>query len=330
MLDATQPMEDADAHARPPERASTELASSPERRRLRRWLGEPLVQFLLIGAVLFLGYRALHPGPEVGALSTRIELTEDDLRQLSAAWLAQGRPAPTPEQMRSLVDMRVREDILYREALALGLDKGDTIVRRRLAQKMEFLFEDVSALREPTREELRAWFEKNADRFALLPRASFRHLYFSPDRRGPRAREDAARALDTLRGKPGSAQRGAVGADPFMFQDYYGDRSPEEMAKLFGPRFAKALLQQQPGSWQGPIESGYGWHLVWVDSLTPSRVPTFEEVETQAKTEWIANQRAETRRRAYEAMRARYEIVLSGSAKQDAVAADATLTRKVP
>jgi peptidyl-prolyl cis-trans isomerase C len=290
-------------------------------RRLRRWLSEPLLQFLLIGAVLFLGYWALHPGPEAGRLSTRIELTEDDLRQMSVARLAQGRSAPTPEQMASLVDMRVREEILYREALALGLEKGDTIVKRRLAQKMEFLFEDVSALREPTREELTAWFEKNSDRFALPPRASFRHLYFSPDRRGPRAREDAAGALDTLRGKPARPQEGAAGADPFMFQGYYADRSFEEIAKLFGPSFADTLLQQQPGSWQGPIESGYGWHLVWVDSLTPRRVPAFEEVETEAKTEWIADQRVETRRRAYEAMKARYEVVLPAPAKQGTSAA---------
>ncbi len=331
MIDATGHMHGPGDHARPSEPAAAGLVSSPGRwRRLRRWLGEPLVQFLLIGAVLFLGYQALHPSAGAGASSTRIELTQDDLRQISMAWLAQGRPAPTPEQMRSLVDMRVREEILYREALALGLDKGDTIVKRRLAQKMEFLFEDVSALREPTREELKAWFEKNSGRFALPPRASFRHLYFSPDRRGARAREDAARALDKLRGKPASAQEEAALADPFMFQDYYGDRSLEEMAKLFGPRFAQALLQQQPGSWQGPIESGYGWHLVWVDSLTPSRVPAFEEVETEAKTEWIADQRAETRRRAYEAMRARYEIVLAAPVKQDAFAAGAPAVRKVP
>jgi peptidyl-prolyl cis-trans isomerase C len=288
------------------------------------------VQFLLIGTALFLGHRFLYPGPDAGAPSTRIELTDDDLRQMSVAWLAQGRPTPTPEQMRSLVDMRVREEILYREALALGLDKGDTIVKRRLAQKMEFLFEDVSALREPTREDLKAWFDKNSDRFALPVRASFRHLYFSPDHRGARAREDAARALDTLRGKPASAQEGAALADPFMFQDYFGDRSFDEMAKLFGPKFAQALLQQPPGSWQGPIESGYGWHLVWVDSLTPRRVPAFEEAETEVKTEWIADQRAETRRRAYEAMRARYEIILPAPAKQDVSTAGAPSARKVP
>ena len=329
MVDATNPMDGGGDCARPPEHASDALASPPERR-LRRWLREPLLQFVLVGAVLFLGYQALHPRPDAGSPSTRIELTEGDLRQMSVAWLAQGRPAPTPEQMRSLVEMKVREEILYREALALGLDKGDTIVRRRLAQKMEFLFEDVSALREPTREELKAWFEKNSERFALAPRASFRHLYFSPDRRGSRAREDAARALDKLRGKPATTQEGAALADPFMFQDYYGDRSFEEIAKLFGPRFAQALLRQPPGSWQGPIESGYGWHLIWVDSLTPARVPAFDEVEMEAKTEWTADQRAETRRRTYEAMRARYEIVLPGPAKQDVSAAGAPSTTKVP
>jgi len=331
MVDATERMYGPGDRARPSEGAADGLASSPERwRRLRRWLGEPLVQFLLIGSILFLGYQVLNPSPEPGRPSTRIELTEDDVRQMSVAWLAQGRPAPTPEQMRNLVETRIREEILYREALALSLDKGDTIVKRRLAQKMEFLFEDVSALREPTREELKAWFEKNANRFALPPRASFRHFYFSPDRRGARAREDAARVLDTLQGKPASAQEGAGRADRFMFQEYYGDRSFEEMAKLFGPRFAQALVQQQPGSWQGPIESGYGWHLVWVDSLTPSRVPAFEEVEAEAKAEWIADQRAETRRQAYDAMRARYEVVLPAPPGEEAAAVGSPSRRTPP
>src|SRR5262245_6956126 len=321
-VDPTDPMYSASVCALLPERTSDELARSRGRRWLGQWLREPLAQFLLIGAILFLGYQFLHPGSEAGAPSTRVELTEGDLRQISVAWIAQGRPAPTPEQMGSLVDMRVREEILYREALALGLDKGDTIVKRRLAQKMEFLFEDVSALREPSPEELKTWFARNAERFAVPPRASFRHLYFSPDRRGSRAQEDATRALEKLHGKPAGAPEGPAVADRFMFQDYYGDRSFEEMAKVFGRRFAETLLQQQRDSWQGPIESGYGWHLVWVDSVTRGRVPTFEEVEAEARTEWTADQRVETRRRAYEAMRARYQIVLPAPPRQEASAAD--------
>jgi hypothetical protein len=277
---------------------------------LRRLLREPLLHFLVAGAVLFAVHRLLHPPADGPAASHRIEVTEDDLRQLSLAWVAQGRPRPTPEQMRSLVESRIREEILYREALALGLDRGDTIVKRRMAQKMEFLAEDLSALHEPPTGELRAWFEGNAERFALPPRATFRHLYFSPDRRGTRARDDAARALEQLAGKPAERPGRVALADPFMFQDYYGDRAFDELAAAFGRPFAEALFELPPGSWRGPIESGYGWHLVFLDSLTPSRLPAFEEVESDVRSAWVAAQREAFKRRAYEEMRTRYEVVL--------------------
>ena len=275
-----------------------------------RLVREPLVHFLCAGALLFGGYALLHPELVARDASHRIELTRDDLRQIAVAWLAQGRPAPTPEEMRSLVESKVREEILYREALALGLDQGDTIVKRRLAQKMEFLFEDLSALREPTRAELEAWFGENSERFALPARATFRHLYFSPDRRGERARDNAARALEKLAEEPADAPAAAALADPFMFQDYYGDRPFGQVATSFGPGFAEALFRLAPGSWQGPIESGYGWHLVFVDSLTPSRTPAFEEVEAEVRSGWVAAQRDEVKRKALEEMRTRYEIVL--------------------
>ena len=278
--------------------------------RLGRLLREPLAQFLLLGFLLFAGYHALRRGSDPAGQSGRIELTPDDLRQIGLAWVAQGRPAPSPEEMHSLADARVREEILYREALALGLDKDDAIIRRRLAQKMEFLFEDVAALRKPTPSELRVWFEKHATRFARPGRATFRHLYFSPDKRGPRAREDAARALEKIASKPMDSPDAAGLGDPFMFQDYYADRAPDEVAKSFGTGFAGALFGLAAGAWAGPIESGYGWHLVWVDAITPARLPAFEEVESEVETGWIEDQRAEIREKAFAAMRARYEVVL--------------------
>ena len=283
--------------------------------RWRRWLREPLLHFLLIGIALFAGYRALHPPPDAGARPqvTRpnvIELTPDDLFQMSVGWLAQGRPAPTSDEMRSLIELRIREEILYREGLALGLDKGDTIVKRRLAQKMEFLAEDVAAVPDPASGELKAWFEHNAERFALAPRVSFRHLYFSPDRRGSSARADAERALARLIRAPDDVAVIALLADPFMFQEYYGDRSPEQLAKLFGAGFARDIFKLAAGAWQGPIESGYGWHLVFADLITPSQVPAFEEVETDVKASFVDEQRAISRRKMYEAMRARYRVVL--------------------
>jgi hypothetical protein len=277
---------------------------------IKRWLREPLVHFLLIGLGLFIIYGVLNPGQDQKGSLNQIVLTEDDLQQLQIVFTAQWQRPPTPEELAGLINSRVREEILYREALALGLDKEDTIVKRRMAQKMEFLAEDLSDLREPTTEELRAWFEKNSQQFTLPARITFRHLYFSPDLRGERTHVDAMHALSELAGK--SEDWAAVNdqADPFMFQDYYGDRTPEQLVKEFGPNFAQSLFQMKPGSWQGPIQSGYGWHLVWIDSITPSRVPEFEEVEADVKSYWIDVQRAEFKRKAYEAMRVRYEVVL--------------------
>src|SRR3972149_4169500 len=187
---------------------------------MKRWLREPLVHFLLIGLLLFAVYTVLNPGQ--GRSLNRIVLTEDDLQQLQIGFSAQWRRPPTHEEMDGLIYSRVREEILYREALALGLDKEDTIVKRRMAQKMDFLAEDLSDLREPTTEELRAWFEKNSKRFVLPARATLRHLYFSPDRRGEHARADAFRTLNKLAGKPEDSPAAAALAAPLLFQDYYG------------------------------------------------------------------------------------------------------------
>jgi peptidyl-prolyl cis-trans isomerase C len=275
-----------------------------------RLLREPLVHFLLAGLALFAVYRLLHPEAVGDDASSHIVLTPDDLRQMSVAWLAQGRPPPTPEEMRSLVANRVREEILFREALALGLDQDDTIVRRRMVQKMEFLAQDMADLRDPSRAELETWFRQHAGRFAEPPRATFRNLYFSPDRRGAGARAAAQAALATLAGKPMSAPEAGALADPFMFQDYYPERTTDQVAKDFGPAFARALFEIEPGSWQGPIESGYGWHLLWVESFVPARVPTFEEVEPEVREAWVEEQRAEFERKAFDRMKARYTVVV--------------------
>ena len=202
-------MEALDAEVETPDSAK---GYSAPRSRLRKLLREPLLQFILIGIVLFGVWRVVNPAADMRGPSNRIVLTADDLRQMAMVWVAQGRPPPTPQQMQNLIETKVREEVLYREALALGLDKDDTIVKRQLARKMEFLAEDVSKLEEPTSGELGAWYEKNKARFVLPPRVSFRHVYFSPDRRGGSAHADAERALARLAGKPmDSARRGDGG-----------------------------------------------------------------------------------------------------------------------
>jgi parvulin-like peptidyl-prolyl isomerase len=276
---------------------------------MRRWLREPLVQFVLLGALLFAVYT--WSGRGAGDPSSKeIRLSYDDLAQLVLVFQSQWRREPTQEELKRLVENRVQEEILYREGLALGLDKGDTIVKRRMVQKMQFLAEDVAAAREPSKDELRSWFEKNSSAFAQPPRVSFRHLYFSPDRRGARARDDAAAALPKLAGEPQTTKFATTLADRFMFQDYYRERGPESLAKEFGPKFALAVAKVPSGSWQGPIESGLGWHLVFVDTIVPGRVPTFEEIEPDVKGAWLAQQKATAWENAYREMRAKYTVLL--------------------
>ena len=155
---------------------------------------------------------------------------------------------------------------------------------------------------------MRAWYGNNWERFALPARATFRQVYFSPERRGANARADAAAVLAQLAGKPIDAP--VATGDPFMLQSSYGDRSLEVVAKEFGPPFARAIAGVAPGAWTGPVESGYGWHLVFVDALTARQVPEFEAIEAEVKSAWVEDHRERTRTRLYASMRARYEVVM--------------------
>jgi peptidyl-prolyl cis-trans isomerase C len=277
---------------------------------VKRLLQEPLLHFLLVGVVLFAAYSYQQRGRSVEASAQEIRLTLDELAQLELVFESQWQRPPTPDEFGRLVENKVQEEVLYREAVAMGLDQDDTIVKRRMAQKMQFLAEDVAAAREPTREELQAWFENHRDLFALPARRSFRHLYFSTDRRGERAESEASEALARLGDQPQDSKLADSLADPFMFQDYYADSTPEEMARDFGPAFAQAVAKLAPGSWQGPVESGLGWHLVFVDTAIPSRFPSFEEVEPDVRNAWLGEQKAEAWRRGYAELRAKYTVLL--------------------
>src|SRR5271166_2805051 len=290
-------------------------------RRMKRWLREPLLHFLLLGLVLFAAYAYMQRGRGGVESSKQIALTLDDLRTMDMYFESQWHRQPTPAEFQAIVEDKVREEVLYREGLALGLDKDDEIVKRRMAQKMQFLAEDVATAHEPSTAELKAWFEKNSSKFALPSRYSFRHLYFSPDKRGKNAQDDAAKALTKIAGQPEDSKLAASLADPFMFQDYYGDRAPEALAKEFGPQFVVALERLKPGSWQGPIESGYGWHLVYVDTVIPGRIPAFEEMESDVKTAWLAEQKQQAWQKAYQEMRAKYAVLLPGPSDKEAAQA---------
>jgi parvulin-like peptidyl-prolyl isomerase len=295
---------------------------------MKRLLRERLVHFLLIGAVLFAVDHYVQPARGAAPSSKQIQLSLEELAQLAVIFQSQWRREPTPEEFNRLVENRVQEEILYREALAMGLDKDDTIVKRRMAQKLQFLSEDTAAAREPKTAELKSWYGQNSAKFAEPNRVSFRHIYFSPDRRGNRAQDDAAKALGQLASEPRDAKLAASSADPFMFQDYYRERAPDQLAKEFGPRFALAVAKLAPGAWQGPIESGYGWHLVFVDTVIPGRVPDFEEIEPDVKTAWLGEQKSQAWEKAYKEMRAKYTVLLPAPPDKESARAPTPAARK--
>jgi peptidyl-prolyl cis-trans isomerase C len=273
-------------------------------------LREPLLHFLLLGVALFAVYGYMQRGRGGVESSRQIALTLDDLRQLDSYFESQWRRPPTADEFNSMVEDRIQEEVLYREGLAMGLDKDDTIVKRRMAQKVRFLTEDVAAAHEPTTDELSVWYEKNGEKFVLPGRVTFRHVYFSPDSRGQRAHDDAVDALAKVASEPEDSKAAPLKADRFMFQEYYSDRSTEQLAKEFGPKFAHAILALKPSAWQGPIESGYGWHLVFVESVTPGRIPALGEVESEVKAAWLNDQKEQAWRKAYKEMRANYSVLL--------------------
>ncbi|REJ73098.1 MAG: peptidyl-prolyl cis-trans isomerase [Acidobacteria bacterium] len=284
---------------------SPEQNSTPRKRRFRL-LRDPFVVFLLIGAGLF----ALDAWRGGGEVDRDIVVSRAEMARLAGLWEAQSGRAPTPEELAGLVEATVREEVLFREALRLGLDQDDTIIRRRLAQKMGFLLDDTTRLEDPDEAALRRWFEGRAERWAEPPRWSFRHVYFSVDRRGEQqAQADATGVLERLRSASPPAWRSL--GDPFMLQREYAERTAQDVGELFGRRFADALATSGEGAdaeWFGPVRSALGLHLVQVVATSPPRQRGFEEVRAQVLEEWRRERRREANEQAYRDLRARYEV----------------------
>ena len=302
-------------------------AASTRKDFIARVMREPLVHFIVAGIALFVVYALLHPERFAADTSRRIELSATDVATVELAFIARWQRSPTPTELRGLLASEVRNEILSREAIALGLDQDDVIVKRRLAQKMEFLADDMSGLRDPTPAELRAWFDLHKSEFAPASRITFRHVFFSTDQRGATAEAAARKALSLLVGASGRREAAPRG-DPFMFQDYYAGQTEVQVAQVFGSDFAKALFSSATQRWSGPVASGLGWHIVFAEELNPGEVPIYEDVEAEVRDRWMFEQRDAAKRAGFEAMLARYEVVLPNQEAVDrAMASSARLSR---
>ena len=275
---------------------------------VERLLREPLVHFMFIGALLFVLYGLV--SDQRSAVSDRIEITNADVEQLVLIFRKQWQRSPNPKELQGLIESRIREEVLYREALAMGLDENDTIVRRRLAQKVEFLMADAGGLAEPDDETLHAYYEKNAERYREPTRLSFSQIYFSTDRRGAQAENDARTLLAHLRAENPPVTQAPDEGDPLMLPPIYVHRGTDEIARDFGPSFAQQLGELDSGQWRGPITSGYGLHLVYINSRERARLPPLDQVRGRVVSDWRVDQRQAADERIYEHLRSRYEVTL--------------------
>ena len=267
------------------------------------------MHFLALGAAVFGLY--LLVGQRHFESDLRVRVTAGEVGRIRTTWQRQwGRP-PSEVELQNLIEQHIREEILYREALAMGLGEGDTIVRRRLVQKIVFLSEDLAVQSEPDGEELASFLAGDPERYRVPARFSFAHVYLSRDLRGGAVVADAEQLLAELRDRsPESLPSGA--GDRFMLQYEYVRKSEVEIGRLFGSGFGERLAVLEIGDWQGPIESGYGLHLVRVEERLDSRLPALAEIRGKLEGDYLTERRREANSAFYRGLRDRYEIEVEG------------------
>jgi len=274
---------------------------------MKRILREPLLQFLLIGGAIFAANGLLSNHTPAGRAS--IVVTQGRIESLAAAFSLTWQRPPTANEMEGLIRDYVREEVAAREAITLGLDKDDIIIRRRLRQKLEFVSEDVAARAEPTDAELRAWLSAHPADFGVDPTFTFSHVYLSPERRGAHLARDAALLLAKLQ-RAGVHADAAAEGDPFLLGHRFDALPARDVKSQFGMNFAAVLSTLPPGRWQGPIESGYGVHLVFLHGRTEARMPALDEVRDAVRREWSNAQKVEATERLYQKLLERYTVTI--------------------
>ena len=268
---------------------------------LGRLMREPLTHFVALGLAIVAAHHAVDERQQ----RYTIELGSQRLRQIADAYAGQYGVPPSPSELKALTDDYVRQEVLVREGLAMGLERDDEIVRRRIAQKVQFLLDDRASPRAPTETELHAWFAAHRQRYAVPARRSFDQRFFAVDRRG----DDAARRLASAALAGLRQGRAAGSGDPFPGPAVVRLLSQDDADRLFGGSLAAQAFAAPRGQWSGPFRSAFGWHLVRVTETATARPRRYAEARIEAAAEWRRAQAEAANAAAYARLRARYRIV---------------------
>ena len=283
-------------------------------------LREPLVHFMFIGAAIYLLYGAFAE-PVMDETDKTIVVSAGEIEWMQSSWQKRWNRPPTDKEMDGLVQQYIRETVLYREALTMGLNQHDQVIRRRLAQKLEFLAKDLVALTPPTDEELQAYFVEHQDRYQEPARYTFTQVFVDPDKRGDATLADAEKIKATLIAQGDAIDAAGALGDDFMLQNYYPEKDPIEIQKNFGSGFTESLVDLSPGQWHGPVLSGYGVHLVYVSNVSEPPAPVFAEVRERVTQDWRTDRGEELNEKFYANLRDQYTIVIETPEEGNAVAA---------
>jgi hypothetical protein len=271
-----------------------------------KFMRDPLFHFLVLGAGLFIVYSVVN-GP-ASAPADRIVVDETQALRLAEQFQRTWMRLPTQHELQGLAEDFVKEEILYREARALGLDQDDLVIRRRLRQKIEFLNADLIEQPAPTDAQLHAYFEANRDRFRRPDRLSFQQVYLNPYKPGSNVRRSADGLLARLNTAPALAADLKLIGDATMLPAQLDAVTWREVANTFGRRFAKDIENAPTGRWSGPYESSYGLHLVRMTKRKAGGLPAMAEIRPILEREWHAERRKEADNSFYQVLSARYDV----------------------
>ncbi len=292
---------------------------------MTKLLREPLLHFLLLGAAMFGAYQLVSDARFSGNQPLEeIVITEGHIDALILEFESVWQRPPTEQELDGLVQAHIREEVMYREALAMSLDRDDTIIRRRLQQKLAFLTEDIASLEEPTEAELEAFLATNQERFREQTRFSFEQVYFNVSERGPSAGADAELLLAELRtpSATGPGEDSDSSVDTALLGDQlllsqFNEAYEREVLRAMGSQFLEGLQSLPVGSWQGPIESGFGLHLVKLSERIEGIVPPLGDIRDLVSRDWISAKREQTNEASYAALRERYVVTLAEPTASD-------------
>jgi hypothetical protein len=272
---------------------------------------EPFVHFILLGALMFAASETV----EHFTTQYRVVVTPERIARLADTYRQQFGQEPSATQLTTLIDNYIKEEIEYRESTALGLDRDDEIVRRRLVQKYEFLQQDLQTLEDPSEQTLKAYYAAHASNYGQPATRSFTQVYFSPDNGGDAAAKARAGAeLEKLNAS--GADRAPSDGDVFPGPTDYADINPGDAERLFGQSdLSRDLFTARVGQWAGPFRSGFGWHLVRVTDARSTTPQPYEAVASRVLDDWKASQRDTLNAKGFAALKAKYNVVIEGAKK---------------